>query len=126
MTFLIALSACTSSEPNTVRSTGNVSTIRSDAQPNNVIPKDSPTIADDNQLLGAWTDGSSENASFAIDKDSIFYVDALTSYRYTLKEDSLIIAFPGRNFSSNVKFRGDTLMINDPESGTSRYTRFKD
>jgi hypothetical protein len=126
MTFLIALSACTSSESHTTRPAGGVSTIRPVTETDVISTDDSVTPNDDSLLLGAWTDGSSENASFAISKDSIFYVEALTSYQYTLKGDSLIIAFPGMKFRGTVTVKGDTLTINEPGSGTSKYTRFND
>jgi hypothetical protein len=78
------------------------------------------------QLYGAWTDGSTENASFFIEKDSIFYMDQMTSYPYSLKGDSLTIVYPDMIFQGIAGFSGDTLILRDSEFGTSKYTRFKD
>lgn len=39
-------------------------------------------------ITGIWTSGQSENATFRIDKDSIFYVDALQSFKYLIVGDS--------------------------------------
>jgi hypothetical protein len=77
------------------------------------------------RLLGAWTDGSSENVTFNIGKDSIFYLDEMTSFPYTLKNDSLTIVYPDMSFQGTAQFAGDTLILSDPEFGTTKYTRFK-
>ena len=76
-------------------------------------------------LLGAWTDGSSENATFIIEKDSIFYADEMISYPYSLRGDSLTITYPDMSFQGIAYFISDTLVLSDSEFGTTKYTRFK-
>lgn len=124
--FLILCSACSSSVSNTKDSDDTVITKSYKAQPiaNTVIS--SPTYIDRNRLLGAWTDGSGENATFDIGKDSIFYLDEMTSFPYTLKADTLTIIYPDMSFQGTAKFLGDTLILSDPEFGTTKYTKFKD
>ena len=122
--FLVIFSACSSSVSHTTDSTDSLSTIEQKAQQ---VEKtnDSPlTSFDKNQLMGAWTDGSTENATLDIGKDSIFYLDQMTSFPYTLKGDSLTIVYPDMSFRGTAKFSKDTLILNDPEFGTTKYTRF--
>ena len=78
------------------------------------------------QILGAWTDGKYENATFDIQQDSIFYTDEMVSYPYTLKGDSITIRYPDMSFMGVVYFIKDTLVLSDPEFGTTKYYRFKD
>jgi hypothetical protein len=78
------------------------------------------------QILGAWTDGKYENATFDIQQDFIFYTDEMVSYPYTLKGDSLKIRYPDMSFMGAVYFIKDTLVLRDPEFGTTKYYRFKD
>ena len=58
-------------------------------------PNKSVAIPD---ITGIWTSGESENATFQIDKDSIFYVDALQRYKYLIVGDSLIIKFEANDY----------------------------
>ena len=75
-------------------------------------------------LLGAWTDGSSSNASFGIYQDSIFYVDALDTYHYKILVDSLFIDFS--DWMSNVKVTKLTKdsMMWESDMGQSTFWRF--
>ena len=82
----------------------------------NTIPKD--------KLLGIWTDGSTENATFDIQQDSILYVDQFVAYRYSLKEDSITINYPDWIFSGQVSFAKDTLVISS-EDGQTKYWKFE-
>jgi len=75
--------------------------------------------------LGIWTDGSSENATFDIKKDSIYYVDQFTTYKYSLREDSIKIFYPDWTFAGAVSFSKDTMIIAS-ENGTTKYWKFKD
>lgn len=75
-------------------------------------------------LIGAWTDGGTENATFNIQKNSIFYVDQLTAYKYSLNGDSIKIFYPDWVFSGAVRLTKDTLVIVS-EDGTTKYWRFK-
>ena len=45
------------------------------------------------RIIGIWTNGSTENATFEIKEDSIFYVDEGKSYSYNLVNDTIKINF---------------------------------
>ena len=85
-----------------------------------------PRIISKNQLLGTWTDGTTENATMDIGHDSIFYVDQFQSFPYILKGDSITIIFPDMSYEGIAYFISDTLVLEDSEFGTSKFTRFKD
>jgi hypothetical protein len=76
------------------------------------------------RFLGAWTDGSTENATFDIQRDSIFYVDQITAYKYNFEGDSITINYPDWVFCGKVSFIKDTLVIT-AEDGTTKYWEFK-
>ena len=62
-------------------------------------------------ITGIWTSGESENATFQIDKDSIFYVDALQSFKYLIVGDSLIIKFEDNDYKCKIaKATKDSLV----------------
>lgn len=124
--FLVLFSACNSSVSDTKDAVDSVSTMSQNAQPTLNTVTSLPISNDRNLILGTWTDGSSENSSFDIGKDSIFYLDEMTSFPYTLKGDSLTIVYPDMSFQGTAKFSGDTLILNDPEFGTTKYTRFRE
>ena len=75
-------------------------------------------------IKGIWTDGSSENATFQINEKTIYYVDELTEFKYSFKNNTLKIFFQDYKFIGVVSFKKDTLLINS--NGISRrYWRFK-
>ncbi|WP_207420062.1 hypothetical protein [Desertivirga brevis] len=76
------------------------------------------------KVQGIWTNGTSENATFAIRKDSIFYVDQLTSFKYRISGDSIQIYYPDFLYSGKIKFRKDTLILSSEYEDT-RFWRFK-
>ena len=85
---LIVLTAC-SSASSSKDSSANLDT---GSQPTVVAPDGSSTNSfDKRRLLGAWTNGDSENAVIDIRQDSIFYLDQSESFPYTLQGDSLTI-----------------------------------
>lgn len=77
-------------------------------------------------LIGAWTDGSSENASFGIDKDSIFYVDAFETYHYKMSADSIFIDFIDWTSEIKVTKLTEDSMVWESDMGKSILWRFKD
>lgn len=81
------------------------------------------TDGSNSNLLGAWTDGSSENASFEIRKDSIYYVDQFATYKYSLTGDIIKIYYPDWTFTGAINFSKDTLTIAS-EDGTTKYWKF--
>lgn len=44
-----------------------------------------------NELYSIQTDGSTENATFLIEKDSIYFVDDLKKYKAIITNDSIIV-----------------------------------
>ncbi len=77
-----------------------------------------------NKIIGIWTYSNSENATFRIDNDSIFYVDALESFKYTLNNDTLTIQYPDYTISCKVSFKDDTLLMNS-DNETSKFWKFE-
>ena len=75
--------------------------------------------------MGIWTEGESENATFSIGKDSIYYVDQMESYPYTLIKDSITIVYPDMSFEGIAYLVGDTFVLSDPEFGITKFTRFR-
>ena len=79
----------------------------------------------ENKILGVWDDGNSVNATFRIDSDSIFYVEQLENYKYTLQGDSIKIFYPDFTYSGKLSFIKDTLVMTSPESEPAKFWRFK-
>jgi hypothetical protein len=77
-----------------------------------------------NKILETWVDGSSENASFVIKKDSIIYADQFTSYKYELNGDSIKIKYPEMTYAGKVSFLKDSLVL-ESEGEMVKYWRFK-
>jgi len=77
------------------------------------------------KLIGIWTDGSSDNATFDIKKDSIFYVDQFKSYRYSLNQDSIKIYYPDFTYTAKVYFIDDTLVMDSQDDGIAKFWKFK-
>ena len=75
------------------------------------------------KLIGVWTDGSSENASFDVRKDNIYYVEQFATYRYSFNGDTVKIFYPDWTFTGAVSFSKDTLLIIS-ENGTTKYWKF--
>jgi hypothetical protein len=76
-------------------------------------------------ITGIWTSGETENATFQIDKDSIFYVDALQRFKYLVIGDSIIIKFDGYDYRCKIlsATKDSLIWIND---GTKTvFWRFK-
>ena len=78
-----------------------------------------------NKILGVWDDGNSVNATFRIDRDSIFYVELLENYKYTLQGDSIKIMYPDFTYTGKLSFIKDTLVMTAPESEPVKFWRFK-
>jgi hypothetical protein len=89
------------------------------------IHSEGKSSVDKAQILGTWTDGSTENATFDIQEDSIFYVEEMQSYPYSLSRDTMSIRYPDMSFKGKVYFITDTMVLTDAESGTTKYIRFK-
>jgi len=77
---------------------------------NQVDQKQDPKTASPD-ITGIWTSGETENATFQIDKDSIYYVDALQRFKYLIVGDSLIIRFEDNDYKCKIaKATKDSLV----------------
>ena len=76
------------------------------------------------KILGVWTDGSTENATFDIGKDTIFYVDQLEGYKYFINKDSIRINYSDWTYTGKIRIEQDTLILSS-EDGISKYWKFK-
>ena len=77
-------------------------------------------------LIGIWTNGRTENATFEIDKDSIFYLESFQKYKYHVIGDSITIKFDGFDNTSRIeKVTKDSLIL---RQGIEKMTfwKFKD
>lgn len=76
-----------------------------------------------NPLLGGWTDGYTDNATFWIDIDSIHFVEHFNAYKYTLYKDSIEINYNDFIYRGSVLFHKDTLIFSS-KGDISRYWPF--
>lgn len=78
-----------------------------------------------NKMMGVWAFAGSDNASFVIEKDSIYYPGSFTSFKYLLVKDSIKIEYEGNAESFFVKMKGpDTLILKGDKEQV--YYRFRD
>lgn len=63
------------------------------------------------KLLGVWGPSKSENASFRIEKDSIYYPEHFKSYKYTISKDSIFIEYDGWTYKGIFYFKNDSLVL---------------
>jgi hypothetical protein len=79
-----------------------------------------------NEVLGVWTDGTGPNASFRIEKDSIYDVEHFERTKYQLQDDSLIIFYSDEPFRAKIlKINRDSL-IYESQYGVTKFWRFND
>jgi len=110
--FSVCLFSCSNNNEKTNKITERDSIPEMDS----VVTEDKPS-----PWIGTWTDGNSENATFQIHPDSIYYVDHLDSYKYEMKNDSIKIYYPEYIYSAFVYFRGDTMIFKDTEDENIYY-----
>ncbi|GAO42511.1 hypothetical protein FPE01S_01_15260 [Flavihumibacter petaseus NBRC 106054] len=75
-------------------------------------------------IIGVWTDGTNEFASFHIMKDSIYYTDQGESYPYRLKENTITIIYPDFTYKATLRMKKDTLVMYSEDYGASKFWRF--
>ena len=92
--------------------------------PKQLGKKNANTATLKEKLLGPWGNESSENAIFNIDADSIFYVDQVAFYKYSLTGDTITAYNTGSAYKSKISFRGDTLVM-DSEGERTKFWRFR-
>lgn len=78
----------------------------------------------DKKILGIWTDGTTDNATLDIRKDSIFYVDQFQTYKYSVVNDTIQIYYSDWTYKGKVEYKKDTLIFSSEES-VSKYWKFK-
>lgn len=79
-----------------------------------------------NMIIGIWTNGSTENATFEIKSKSIYYVDDFQDYTCVLKNDTIEIKYPDYTYRAEILLNNDTLIMNSKEYSQAKYWRFKD
>jgi hypothetical protein len=89
---------------------------------NNIATK---SMDSNEKLIGVWTDGSTENASIEIGRDSIFYVDRLASYPYSVDSNTISIKYSDFVYKALVSWRQDTLVFTDQDGVPTKLTRFR-
>ncbi len=77
----------------------------------------------ENKLIGLWSIAGEENNLFKISIDSIYYLEANTTYKYEAKEDSLFIYYDGYIYKSSYYFLKDKLIING-SNGIDTFVEF--
>ncbi|GAB3913882.1 hypothetical protein [Mucilaginibacter boryungensis] len=78
-----------------------------------------------NKMIGIWTAGESENATFDMRKDSVYYVDQFSTYKYTLKKDSITFFYSDGPQKFKIYFVRDTMVMENKDFGTSKFWKFK-
>ena len=78
-----------------------------------------------NEIMGIWTNGSTENATFKIEAKSIYYVDDFKDYDYEIVGDTIEIHYPDYIYRAEVLLKNDTLIMNSKEYAQARYWKFK-
>jgi hypothetical protein len=81
---------------------------------------------DPNEILGVWSDGTGPNASFRIEKDSIYDVEHFERTRYQLKDDSLTIFYPDEPFKAKILKINQDSLIYESQYGITKFWRFRD
>lgn len=76
------------------------------------------------KMVGQWTDGTTQNATFDISKDSIHYIDLMNHHKYeVVPGDSISIQYPYYTYLGKISFSGDTLLIADG-NGVGRFWKY--
>lgn len=77
---------------------------------------------DKDKLIGVWGPSINENASFRIQKDSIYYPEYFKSFKYTTTMDSIFIHYDGWIFKGVFYFMNDSLVLKT-KNKENRYVR---
>jgi hypothetical protein len=75
-------------------------------------------------IIGIWTDGQTENATFQITDDSIYYVDSNQSFAYRILGDSITIKFDGFDDSFKIERATKDSLILSKNYEKSIFWRF--
>jgi hypothetical protein len=90
-----------------------------------VAKVDNPENALKDKIIGIWTGGESENATFDMRKDSVYYVDQFETYKYILKKDTITMFYTDGPLSFKIHFVKDTLVMESKDFGVSKFWKFK-
>jgi hypothetical protein len=86
--------------------------IVTDCSGQNKPKQQTKSIINKSLVVGIWTNGQTENATFEIEKDSIYYVDSFQKFKYIIVGDSITIKFDGfDNVSKIEKVTRDSLIL---------------
>src|SRR4051812_43619381 len=77
------------------------------------------------QIIGTWTNQSSENAVFEVNEKSFYYPEQSESYNYSIDQDKIEIRYPDYTFEAKISFSKDTLIMDSEENGQTKYWRFQ-
>lgn len=107
---------------NDKKNMANRQILKQDVKPQNT----EVTVPKKNELLGVWTGGSGPNASFRIDKDSIYNVEHFTMTKYSYDNGTINVYYDDEIYTSKVfKWHSDTLLFED-QYGKNKYWHFTD
>jgi hypothetical protein len=120
--LLFFLAACNSNDSYTTKK--QQEQMRPEEKPTGTSSLLSDTVirAQERDLYGFWSDGSTKNASFEIRADGI-YAGQSAVYKYVLKEDAITIYYPAFTFKGRLKMENSELMIVS-DDGKSSFKRF--
>ena len=120
--FLAILSACNGVNTNKGQNTDPINKEKKDTA-ENTATKNSKQI-DTSLLYGVWSIVGETNATFVMDKSTIFYPDNSAKYNYVIAGDSVKIYYEAPE-KFCVKFSGKDTMTLTGEDGPAKYYRFK-
>jgi hypothetical protein len=131
---ILYLTSCSSGQASTEKSqsdtTANVAVVetRSTTTSDTVqkvasVPNSTDSVK--SRLKGAWTDGTTDGATFDIKDKTIFYVDEGGEYKYSVNGDMISIRYPDYIYKAKLSFQSDTLIMNSEEYGETKFWRFK-
>lgn len=86
---------------------------------------DSLDIIKKNKLIGIWGENVNDNATFVIDKDSIFYFDNDEYFKYKTSKDSIFIYYDEYLYKAKFIIEKDSLTLYD-EFGTTKFVCLKE
>ena len=120
--FLLILSCNSNTIKNSVDSNLNnsIKLIDSNSQTDINVQK-----SKDKSILGVWQLVDEENPVFEIKKDSIFYIDQFTNYKYSTNENSITIFYTDNVYKGVFTLINDTLWIKNDDQ-EDKYLRVKD
>lgn len=79
------------------------------------------------KIIGIWAGEGDLNATFQIDKKTIYYPDESSKFNYNLFKDSVIIHYDSYNDTFKVDIKDtNALILSNKRDGKSVFHKFKD